>query len=119
MTTKLYNLSHLKETRRFLRKNMTDAEQVLWSILKGKKIHGLKFRRQYSIGYYIVDFYCPSKKIVIELDSHHHFNPDGIINDKERDEHLHLLGFKVLRFENNEVLHDLTGVIIKIKSHLK
>ena len=59
MSTKLYNLTGLKDTRRYLRRNMTEAELVLWDILKGKKLCGRKFRRQYGIGYYIVDFYCP------------------------------------------------------------
>ena len=68
MSTKLNNLNFLKNTRDNLRKNMTEAELVLWEVLKDKKLSGRKFRRQHSIGYYIADFYCTSEKLIIELD---------------------------------------------------
>ncbi|MBU0489426.1 MAG: endonuclease domain-containing protein [Bacteroidetes bacterium] len=115
MPTQLYNLSHLKETRKVLRKNMTPAELALWEMLKEKKLLGRKFRRQYSIGNYIADFYCTSEKIVIELDGQHHFSKEGIDKDKERDKFLVDLGMKVLRFENKEVLDNLTEVLKIIK----
>ncbi len=119
MITKLNNLPYLKDTRRHLRRNMTGAELVLWEILKGKKLCGRKFRRQHSIGYYIVDFYCSSENLIIELDGQHHYTPEGIVKDIERDEHLALMGKKVLRFENREVLNDLTVVLKKIKAEFK
>lgn len=115
MPNQLYNLPYLKETRQYLRKNMTEAELVLWSVLKEKKLDGRKFRRQHSIGHYIADFYCSSEKLIVELDGQHHFTNNGIEKDKERDEHLALLGKKVLRFENKEVLNNLTEVLKKIK----
>jgi very-short-patch-repair endonuclease len=115
MPNQLYNLPYLKETRQYLRKNMTEAELVLWSVLKEKKLGGRKFRRQHSIGHYIADFYCSSEKLIIELDGQQHFTKEGKEKDKERDEHLALLGKKVLRFENNEVLNNLTEVLKKIK----
>jgi very-short-patch-repair endonuclease len=115
MSTKLYNVSYLKEKRKYLRENMTVAEIVLWSVLKGKKLEGRKFRRQHSIGHYIADFYCSSEKLIIELDGQHHFTPEGLAKDKERDEHLALLNKKVLRFENREVLNNLTDVLKRIK----
>jgi very-short-patch-repair endonuclease len=96
---------------------MTEAELVLWQVLKDKKQKGRKFRRQYSIGYYIVDFCCPSEKLIIELDGNHHYTHEGKEKDKERDAHLSLLEFKVLRFENKEVLENLNEVLKKIKSH--
>ena len=65
MSTQLYNLPYLKEKRKYLRENMTEAELVLWSVLKGKKLEGRKFRRQHSIGHYIADFYCSSEKLII------------------------------------------------------
>ena len=116
---KLYNISFLKETRKALRKNMTEAELVLWEVLKGKKLCGRKFRRQYSIGYYIADFYCPSEKLVIELDGQHHFTLEGKSRDIERDMHLALMEKRVLRFENKEVLNNLTGVLKVIKENFK
>jgi len=68
MPTKLNNLSYLNSTRKYLRENMTQAELVLWEVLKDKKLCGRKFRRQHSIGFYIADFYCPSENLIIELD---------------------------------------------------
>jgi very-short-patch-repair endonuclease len=119
MVTKLNNLTCLKGRRRFLRRNMTEAELVLWQILKEKKLCGYKFRRQHSIGYYIADFYCPSERLIIELDGQHHYTPEGIEKDKERDNHLNIMDIKVLRFENSQVLNHLTEVLKIIKKHLK
>lgn len=119
MPTKLHNLVYLKETRDYLRKNLTDAELVLWEVLKDKKLCGRKFRRQHSIGYYIADFYCPSEKLIIELDGQHHFTPEGTAKDIERDNHLKMMNIKVLRFENKEVLNNLISVLKKIKSNFK
>jgi len=104
MPTCLHNLKYLKETRRHLRRNMTETERILWSVLKDKKLCGRKFRRQHSIGYYIADFYCPSEKLMIELDGQQHFTPEGVEKDTDRDEHLRLLNIKVLRFENKQVI---------------
>ena len=119
MTTKLYNLPYLKEYRINLRKNMTEAELVLWEVLKDKKLCGRKFRRQHSIGNYIADFYCSSEKLIIELDGQHHYTPEGIEKDMERDAHLALLDKIVLRFENKEVLNNLTEVLKQIKTKFK
>jgi very-short-patch-repair endonuclease len=119
MATVLNNISLLKDIRIHLRKNLTKAELVLWEVLKDKKLCGRKFRRQHSIGYYIADFYCPSEKLIIELDGQHHFTPEGIEKDLERDNHLELMNIKVLRFENKEVLNDLTNVLKKIKENFK
>ena len=97
---------------------MTEAEVILWSVLKEKKLCGKKFRRQHSIGHYIIDFYCPSEKLAIELDGQHHFTPEGKLNDQERDAFLRSLNIKVLRFENYLVLNHLTQVLKEIKSHI-
>jgi very-short-patch-repair endonuclease len=119
MATVLNNLSYLKDTRIALRKNMTEAELILWQVLKDKKLKGRKFRRQHSIGHYIVDFYCPSEKLIVELDGQHHYTIEGIEKDKDRDSHLALMDIKVLRFENKEVLNNLTNVLKTIKSNFK
>jgi Uncharacterized protein conserved in bacteria len=113
MVTKLNNIPFLKDTRDHLRKNMTEAELVLWEVLKDKKLCGRKFRRQHSIGYYIADFYCAHEDLIIELDGKHHFTPEGIAKDQYRDNHLEMMNIKVLRFENKEVLNDLTSVLKK------
>jgi very-short-patch-repair endonuclease len=119
MATKLNNLIYLKDTRDHLRKNMTEAELVLWELLKDKKLCGRKFRRQHIIGHYIADFYCPSEKLIIELDGQQHFTSEGIAKDSDRDSHLALMNIMVLRFENKEVLNNLTEVLKIIKSHFK
>jgi very-short-patch-repair endonuclease len=119
MATKLNNIPFLKETRKHLRRNMTEAELVLWEVLKDKKLCGRKFRRQHSIGYYIADFYCTSEKLIIELDGQHHFTPEGLEKDIERDNHPELMNIKVLRFENKDVFDDLTSVVKRIKNHFK
>ncbi|HEY4787623.1 MAG TPA: endonuclease domain-containing protein [Bacteroidales bacterium] len=119
MTTKLNNLAYLKDTRNHLRKNLTEAELVLWMVLKDKKVEGRKFRRQHSIGNYIADFYCASERLIIELDGQHHFTSEGIEKDSDRDNHLSKMNIRVLRFENKEVLNHLTDVIKKIKGHFK
>jgi very-short-patch-repair endonuclease len=115
LTTKLNNLAYLKSTRDHLRKNLTEAELVLWEVLKDKKLCGRKFRRQHSIGNYIADFYCPSENLIIELDGQHHFTPEGIAKDLDRDKHLEMMNIKVLRFENKEILNNLTEVLKKYK----
>ncbi|MBT3384524.1 MAG: endonuclease domain-containing protein [Prolixibacteraceae bacterium] len=97
------NLDYLKERRRNLRKRLTPAEASLWSILKNRQAFGLKFRRQASIENYIVDFYCPKYKIVIELDGEPHFTEDQVNKDRLRDKRFQELGHKVLRYENLHV----------------
>ena len=119
MPTKLNNLPYLKDTRVKLRKNMTEAELVLWEVLKDKKLCNRKFRRQHSIGHYIADFYCTSEKLIIELDGQHHYSTEGIDKDIERDKHLEMMNIKVLRFENKEVFNNLTAVLKIIKAHFK
>jgi very-short-patch-repair endonuclease len=117
MLNKLYNLKYLENTRISLRKNFTEAELLLWEALGDKKFCNLKFRRQHSIDDYIVEFYCPSERLVIEFDGQHQFTPEGIVLDKERDNHLKMIDIKVLRFENEDILNNLTEVLKKIKAH--
>jgi very-short-patch-repair endonuclease len=119
MATVLNNLSYLKNTRIALRKNMTEAERILWQVLKDKKLKGRKFRRQHSIGHYIVDFYCTSERLIIELDGQYHYTKEGIEKDKDRDNHLAEMNIKVLRFENKEVINNLTKVLQVIKANFK
>ena len=119
MATQLNNLNYLKATRENLRKNLTESELVLWEVLKDKKLCGRKFRRQHSIGHYIADFYCTSERLVIELDGQHHFTPEGLAKDLDRDIHLAMMNIKMLRFENKEVLNNLTNVLKVIKDNFK
>lgn len=89
----------------------------IWEILKDKKLSGRKFRRQHSIGNYIADFYCPSEKLIIELDGQYHYTPDGMSKDLDRDNHLAMMNINVIRFENMEVLNNLTSVVKTIKGY--
>jgi very-short-patch-repair endonuclease len=112
---KLHNKIQLKETRKVLRTNSTSAEATLWKSLKNKNLDGRKFRRQHSIHNYIVDFYCPSERIIIELDGAFHLDFINQQKDHERDQQLERLGYKVLRFENKFVFEDIEMVLNSIR----
>ena len=114
-----YNKKYLKDSRRALRNNGTSAEAFLWCFLKEKNLGGRRFRRQFSINDYIVDFYCPAERLVVELDGAHHFTLAGSLNDYERDENLKAQGITVLRFENKVVFENMEGVLEEIGRHFK
>ncbi len=101
------------------RGNPTLAEQRLWEILKGRKLSGYKFRRQHIIDSYIADFVCLSKKLIIEVDGLIHQVPENKISDEARSIALNMLGFEVIRFTNEQILHDADNVLNKILLHLK
>ena len=113
---KLHNRQYLKSLRRDLRNNLTGAEGELWKYLKGGQLNGRKFRRQHSIGNFILDFYCPSEKIAIELDGQVHRYSAAEQADMERDKALDELGIRVLRFENKDVFQQLEAVLQEISS---
>ena len=102
--------------RQELRSKSTPAEAVLWKLLRKKQIEGRKFRRQHSIENYVVDFYCPSEKLIIELDGDPHGEYAQIHKDEIRDKFFEDNGFKVLRFENRFVFQDPEYVIGLIKN---
>ena len=99
---------------RVLRKQMTPWEIRLWSVLRNRKVNNLKFRRQYKIGTYVVDFCCLELKLVIELDGGHHTTQLVHQNDVERQKFIENNGYTVLRFWNNEINNNLEGVVQKI-----
>ena len=113
----LYN-TKLKGQSRRLRKNMTDAERLLWSKIRGKQLKGYQFYRQRIIGNYIVDFYCPKVKLVIELDGGQHYSGEGLEKDKIRDDYLREQGLKVLRFSDRDVFENITGVVESIYENM-
>lgn len=113
------NKKSLKPLRQELRNKLTSAEAELWILLKSKQIEGRKFRRQHSIENYIVDFYCPSERLIIELDGDPHGDYSQINKDEIRDKFLEENGFKILRFENRFVFQDPEYVIELIKSNFK
>jgi len=108
---------HLKERSRDLRKNLTDAEQKLWQKLRNKQINDHKFRRQFVLGNYIVDFICLDKRLIIEVDGGQHM--DNVNYDLQRDEWLKNQNFKVLRFWNNQVLNEIDSVLEVIVKNLE
>lgn len=117
MVQALFNNKNKKELRRTLRNDATPQEIILWARLR-KSQAGAKFRRQESIGHYVVDFYCPSKKIIIEIDGCQHKDEKQKNYDKERTAYLKRLGFKVLRFWNNDINKNISGVMMKIAEFL-
>lgn len=114
---KINNLPYLKTFRKKLRNNSTAAEAKLWSALKGKQLEGRKFRRQFSVANYILDFYCPAENLAIELDGQGHFEASQVEYDYERDQFLIHCGIKVLRFENKWVWNNLEGLLEEVKSN--
>ena len=110
-----YN-KQLKQTARTLRINMTDAEQKLWYQLRRKQIQGLQFYRQKPLLNFIVDFYCPAAKLVIELDGSQHAEPDQQLKDQKRKALLAQLSLAVLRFDNRQVLLEMDEVLAVINA---
>lgn len=113
MNRTLHNWSFLKEARKKLRSTGTPAEAALWLHLRRSQLAGLKFRRQASIGPYIVDFYCPQARLIVELDGASHTGQEA--RDAQRDSYFEQLGFRVCRFENRWVFESLEVVLDEIE----
>ena len=95
---------------RELRQSSTKEERVLWQLLRNRQFKNLKFKRQFPIGNYIVDFVCEEIKLIIELDGGQHNEPENIEADKVRTEFLESKGFKVIRFWNKDINLNIAGV---------
>ena len=108
--TKVYNKKEMTKTRKALRNSMPKAEVILWSHLKGKQFRELKFRRQYSIGHYVVDFFCPKIRLAIELDGESHLSKTQRIRDKTRQKIIEKTGIKILRYYNTDIYENIEGV---------
>ena len=108
----------LKVYARENRKNMTQSESILWSMIRGKAL-GVTFLRQYIIGDYITDFACLEPKLVIEVDGGYHSEPRQVDDDAIRQDWLEHQGFKVIRFTNEEVERDIDNTVNKIKTALR
>lgn len=113
----LYNISKFKERRQELRKNQTPHEEKLWKYLRARRMKKKRFFRQYSVGPYILDFYCPENRMAIELDGIHH-EMEQKEYDKERDWYLQMHDVKVYRFTNKEIQENLTEVLKQIEMNL-
>jgi very-short-patch-repair endonuclease len=112
-TNIIFNQKQRETIRKKLRQEMPKGEVILWKKLKGGQM-GYKFRRQHSIGGYVVDFYCPELHLAIEVDGRTHDYHDQIIYDKERQKYIEALGIKVLRFYSEEIFKNLNNVIERI-----
>jgi very-short-patch-repair endonuclease len=108
----------LKHPSRQLRENMTDAERCLWAKIRRKQLKGYQFYRQKPIGDYIVDFFCPKIRLVIEVDGGQHFSDEMREYDRIRDDYLHSLGLRVLRFTNTDVLTRIEAVVESINGNM-
>lgn len=106
---------NLTSTAKELRRNSTDAERLLWCHLRAKQLGGLKFRRQEQIGRFIADFVCYEKSLIVEADGGQHAQERE--KDEERTTWLNSQGFTVLRFWNNEIMTNITGVLETIRMH--
>ena len=98
---------------------MTPAESYLWSFLQRRQLRGRKFRRQHSVGPYILDFYCPEEKLAVELDGSTHDHEDAQNYDAKRTAFLEGLGIRTLRFENREVRKNMEGVLRVIEERFE
>ena len=112
-----YNKS-LKEYSRELRKNLTDAEKLLWAKVRNSQMKGYQFYRQKIIGNFIVDFYCPRANLIIEIDGGQHYSDGAKQKDVARDDFLKSSGLRVFRFSDREVFENLDGVMEKIWDNL-
>ena len=108
----------LKQFSRQLRQEMTDAEKLLWSRIRGKQLKGVHFYRQKTIGNFIVDFYCPKANLVIELDGGQHYNDEMRAKDMQRDRILKGMGLTVLRFSDREIFENTGAVLERIWKYL-
>ena len=109
---KLYNKQSMTKRRQELRRSAPRAEAILWCYLKGRQLREYKFRRQYSIGGYVVDFYCPCLRLAIEVDGPSHFISEEVkYYDKECQKLIESFGIQILRITNAHIYHNSDGVI--------
>jgi very-short-patch-repair endonuclease len=100
---------------RLLRQNMTDAERTIWSQLRGRRLNGFKFKRQWTIRGYVVDFCCIENRLIVEIDGGQH----NAVRDAARTKALNGAGYRVIRFWNNEVQENLEGVLTSLLAELE
>jgi len=116
--TIIFNRTSERVKRKALRKAMPKAEVILWVYLKNRQLHGYKFRRQYSVGPYIIDFYCPKLKLAIEIDGPTHFTKQAERYDLQRQKYIESFGIHFLRVTNLDVYENIDGVIERITEYL-
>ena len=117
--TRHFNKATEKQKRRHLRRNMTQAERMVWAKLRDKQMCDYKFRRQYSVGSYVIDFYCPALKLAVEIDGESHFEEGVEAYDQQRQAFIENFGIRFLRFTNREIYENLEGVLEAIRQVVK
>ena len=95
------------------------AEIILWDRLKGRQLEGYKFRRQYSVEDFIIDFYCPELKLAAEVDGDSHYTEDAPLSDRKRETKIETFGIRFLRFTNRDIYENVEGVLLKIGERIK
>src|SRR5215510_10744821 len=118
LLTHLYTRTSEKQVRRSLRSEMPSAESLLWSKLRRRQLLGYKFRRQYSVGAYVIDFYCTELRLAIEVDGDSHFQNGSQARDKDREAFIKSFDIDFLRFRNVEVFEQLDDVLNAIGRRL-
>jgi very-short-patch-repair endonuclease len=116
--TKNFNRYRERNKRKLLRSRATSAEQKLWRHLKSKQ-SGAKFRRQYSVDAYVLDFYSAQLRLAIEIDGDSHFTAEAMTYDRERTAYIEGFGIEVMRFTNLEIVDNIEGVLEKIETAIK
>jgi very-short-patch-repair endonuclease len=117
--TQLYNQNSEKDKRRQLRQNITKAEKLIWDKLRDRQLQNCKFRRQYSVDKFVIDFYSPELKLAIEIDGESHFLDGAAECDKARQEFIESAGIRFLRFTNNDVYANLPVVLESIAQNIQ
>jgi very-short-patch-repair endonuclease len=106
-----FNQISEKEKRRHLRNTMPDAEVILWSRLKGRQLLGCKFRRQFSVGAFVMDFYSPEIRLAVELDGDSHFREGAREYDQQRTQFIERFGIRIVRVLNSDIYDNLDGIL--------
>jgi len=117
--TYLYNRKEYTERRKSLRNNMTLAEKILWYHLKSKNLDGIKFRRQYGVDHFTLDFYAPMARLAIEIDGDSHFEIEAKRHDQFRNHFLNTKQIRCIRFLNTDVYENLEQVLESIRSAIQ
>ena len=108
----------LRNNAKALRRDMTDAERIIWYNVRAHRLQGASFRRQTPIGPYLADFVCHAAKLIVEVDGGQHFESENMVRDAQRDAYLAAGGYRVLRFSNRDVMTNKTGVLETIAAAL-
>lgn len=117
--TQLYNKNTEKEKRRLLRQNITEAEKLIWGKIRDRQLENCKFRRQYSVDKFVLDFYSPEFKLAVEIDGESHFQEGASEFDQVRQEFIESAKIKFIRFTNNDVYDNLSGVLETIAQNIR